>query len=122
MEGVKTRFMSAAQMCGVCWQNVAQQGELDCCKHVFCLECVLRWARQAGTCPICKGHISTVTARWLRKCLSENPVEPAVYEVAQVQQREINFEVGSRHYSLIFYVSSAIGNVEAMISRLFEME
>jgi hypothetical protein len=119
-------------MCGVCWQNVSEQGELDCCKHVFCLTCILRWARQAGTCPICKGPITTVKARWLRvrhtqKCLSEAPVAPAVYEVSQIQQREINFDIGSRHCevhtdSLVFYVNSAVGNVEALISRLFEMD
>lgn len=132
MEGVRTRFMTAAQTCGICLQPIEQQGKLDCCKHIFCLECVLRWARQAGTCPVCKATIKTVQLQWLRvrsmqKCLSEAPVKSPVYEVSQTHQQEFNFEIGARHCknnadSLVFYVNSAIGNIEAMISRLLRVE
>jgi hypothetical protein len=128
MEGVKTRSMTTAKLCGVCWQSVAQQGELDCCSHVFCLECVVKWAQEAGTCPICRASIRTVTQRWLRvrvmqKCLSEAPHKQPAYDFSYMHDREIELDDRTHRCnlqsdSLVIYMSSSIGRVVAMMSRI----
>ena len=41
----KTRFKKRAKTCGICMCEVEFQGELDCCKHVFCLDCIKEWAK-----------------------------------------------------------------------------
>ncbi len=36
--------------CGICLEPITLQGELDCCRHVFCFECIFRWSQTANTC------------------------------------------------------------------------
>mmetsp|Transcript_14765 Transcript_14765/g.27340 ORF Transcript_14765/g.27340 Transcript_14765/m.27340 type:complete len:119 (+) Transcript_14765:84-440(+) len=51
---VQTRFQAKAQVCGICFEQVAFQGSLDSCKHVFCFDCISNWAKTENSCPMCK--------------------------------------------------------------------
>ena len=41
---MKTRFMSDAQMCGICLGEISVQGVLNSCSHDFCFSCILKWS------------------------------------------------------------------------------
>jgi len=75
-EGVKTRFMRRVPECGICGNRIHEQGLLNCCKHSFCLSCILRWAEIENSCPLCKARFSQVTLNWTRKYLREYPRRP----------------------------------------------
>lgn len=66
-----TRFMKRAVECGVCRGPIAVRGQLNCCTHAFCLDCILKWAEIENSCPICKRRFCRVTTKWARKCLRE---------------------------------------------------
>lgn len=68
--GVTTRFLKRAEVCCICSAAISVQGQLDSCKHVFCLDCILKWADIENSCPLCKQRFSQVTPRWHRKCLA----------------------------------------------------
>jgi hypothetical protein len=41
--------------CAVCLAVVASPvGRIDCCAHIFCLECITRWSKINNSCPLCK--------------------------------------------------------------------
>src|SRR5690349_3298325 len=29
--------------CGICFENVCTQGEIDSCRHPFCFDCIHKW-------------------------------------------------------------------------------
>jgi len=51
----------AAEPCGVCLEAVQTRGVLDCCEHIFCLDCILGWAQKESRCPVCRRRMTTVT-------------------------------------------------------------
>ncbi|KAG8462703.1 hypothetical protein KFE25_004679 [Diacronema lutheri] len=51
-----------APTCGICLQQITARGVLDCCAHLFCTECIVRWARCAtNRCPFCHARVTAVT-------------------------------------------------------------
>lgn len=63
---VQTRFQAKAQVCGICLEQVAFQGLLDSCKHVFCFDCISYWAKvrlsqTENTCPACKVRFTQIS-------------------------------------------------------------
>jgi hypothetical protein len=49
-----------ADDCPLCFESISMIGQLELdCKHVFCIECILRWARKSSqmgmvSCPMCR--------------------------------------------------------------------
>ncbi|KAL0038807.1 hypothetical protein WJX79_008638 [Trebouxia sp. C0005] len=46
--------------CPICLTEIAKLNEkaiLNNCMHVFCIECISRWASKKRVCPLCKGRI-----------------------------------------------------------------
>ena len=60
---------SAAPDCGICLQplsGLSPDGEghasLDGCSHLFCFDCITRWARIRASCPLCRCEFRLVTS------------------------------------------------------------
>jgi len=47
--------------CGICFEKVECQGVLDSCNHVFCSDCIRKWAKTENTCPQCKRRFKSIT-------------------------------------------------------------
>ncbi|KRX03041.1 hypothetical protein PPERSA_08116 [Pseudocohnilembus persalinus] len=70
-EPVKTRFQKKAQLCGICYCNIEEQGLLNSCRHEFCFSCINRWSKKENTCPICKRRFINIKRKWKRKCYAK---------------------------------------------------
>ncbi|CAI5977855.1 unnamed protein product [Closterium sp. NIES-65] len=50
--------------CGICLDDVGaralQQGALDCCDHLFCFPCILKWSQVESRCPLCKRRFTRI--------------------------------------------------------------
>lgn len=53
-------------LCPICLdalQDVERMVHLDCCLHSFCYQCVSRWTRLAGSCPVCKRSCTKIISQ-----------------------------------------------------------
>lgn len=52
------------ERCSICLERLRgrELGAPACCAHAFCLECLLEWARTAGTCPVDRRPFDSVAA------------------------------------------------------------
>ena len=41
---MKTRFKEGAERCGICLEDIEFQGKINCCSHLFCLNCIKKWS------------------------------------------------------------------------------
>ncbi|CAD8189028.1 unnamed protein product [Paramecium octaurelia] len=62
----QTRFQSKAEECGICYNTIEQQGQLDSCNHSFCLACIQQWSNIENTCPLCKQKFKQIEQKWKR--------------------------------------------------------
>ena len=46
--------------CGMCLTSVDERGVLNVCDHLFCFQCITRWARTENTCPICRKRFESI--------------------------------------------------------------
>jgi len=53
--------------CGICMEDIANQGLLDSCTHLFCIDCIKKWSESANTCPMCKKRFHKITEKQLTK-------------------------------------------------------
>ncbi|KAH9249663.1 hypothetical protein BASA81_012632 [Batrachochytrium salamandrivorans] len=57
-------------MCSICFQAMDTCGEMDGCKHRYCLNCLLQWSQKRNWCPTCRQEFVLVyesTWRWSTK-------------------------------------------------------
>ena len=47
--------------CVICLENPVVRGKINSCDHVFCFECIQKWAKQENTCPLCKERFKTIS-------------------------------------------------------------
>ncbi|XP_068738311.1 uncharacterized protein, partial [Montipora capricornis] len=50
-----------ASSCIICLERVSCRGKLSVCNHWFCFPCILEWAENTNTCPICKARFRCIT-------------------------------------------------------------
>jgi len=47
--------------CGICFEEAYDHaGILDCCKHAYCFDCIVKWSDSSNTCPQCKRRIKRI--------------------------------------------------------------
>jgi hypothetical protein len=59
-------------VCNICLSEInagKQIGEISCCNHRFCYECIAKWATIENSCPCCKGRFDVIR----RKHVSSTP-------------------------------------------------
>ena len=47
-------FNRSGLECFICREISLERGKLDCCEHYFCLICIVKWAHNVNTCPLCR--------------------------------------------------------------------
>ena len=47
--------------CTICLDSATNRGKLECCDHLFCMPCILRWSKRTNTCPLCKQRFTEIT-------------------------------------------------------------
>ena len=63
--------MEADLVCGICHdESLIELGEIDCCEHRFCYQCIAKWSEIESKCPFCKLRFKTLTRLRL-----DSPVE-----------------------------------------------
>ena len=50
--------------CGICFDEVVVQGVLNSCRHVFCFDCIRKWATRKATCPQCLQRFDKINKVW----------------------------------------------------------
>jgi hypothetical protein len=48
--------------CAICQELIVRAHGSEQCRHVFCGECIQRWASMKGTCPECRAPLGVPTA------------------------------------------------------------
>ncbi len=46
---METRLKKSLETCGICIEKVLKRGKLDCCMHLFCLDCIQNWSEVTQT-------------------------------------------------------------------------
>ena len=46
--------MGELPACGICLGGLRAPTVGDLCAHVFCAECLSRWAQRSNSCPVCR--------------------------------------------------------------------
>lgn len=46
--------------CGICFEDLKTQGEIDSCNHNFCFDCIKKWSDSSNTCPVCRKRFSNI--------------------------------------------------------------
>jgi hypothetical protein len=72
---LKKASASADKNCGICLQDVATQGKLPSCEHLFCFDCIHRWSAVVNTCPLCKRRFTTIDKVVQRRLSKKQIVE-----------------------------------------------
>jgi len=55
-----TRSKASSVYCGICFTTCNDTiGRIQCC-HVYCSECIEKWALMKNTCPNCRAKISSI--------------------------------------------------------------
>ena len=56
--------------CVICLEDTIKvRGKIDCCEHLFCYDCILKWSKKANNkCPVCQRRFQHV---------EEKPVDPS---------------------------------------------
>lgn len=65
--------------CSICMGKVETKAKLSGCKHVFCKECILEWAKRENSCPNCRAafkHIKCGRKKIKVKEAKQRPDEP----------------------------------------------
>jgi hypothetical protein len=47
--------------CNICYDSITYQGQLDCCTHTFCFECISKWAKDSSICPLCRARFFAIS-------------------------------------------------------------
>ena len=46
--------------CYICFEEISDKAKPIHCIHECCFECLLNWAEQSETCPVCKHEIDII--------------------------------------------------------------
>jgi len=59
LESVIDRFTNIEKdNCSICLVNYIKPVAVNCCKNIFCFECLMSWTKNHGKCPLCRTIIS----------------------------------------------------------------
>jgi hypothetical protein len=63
--------------CAICYKKFRCGGVIDSCKHLYCLKCIIRWAKQDDyhRCPTCKKTFTSVKKKIGNKLINRNLFE-----------------------------------------------
>jgi hypothetical protein len=56
------RIENTNYTCSICYMEIDMHdrvGDLEC-NHVFCIDCIQKWADVTPTCPICRGDVNMI--------------------------------------------------------------
>ncbi|KAL4858297.1 PHD and RING finger domain-containing protein [Chlorella vulgaris] len=91
-----TSPQGAELACGLCYEEITVQGEIDSCNHRFCHPCIARWSEIENSCPFCKQRFKRLRRKRLAPRavllagggLGPDSELPGVYEDSQdVEER-----------------------------------
>jgi hypothetical protein len=73
----RTRISFNNSYCVICYKKFKQGGVIDSCSHLYCLKCIIHWARQDDfhRCPTCKKTFTTVKKKVGNKIMQRNLVD-----------------------------------------------
>eukprot|EP00008_Paramoeba_atlantica_P003311 CAMPEP_0201477530 /NCGR_PEP_ID=MMETSP0151_2-20130828/2534_1 /ASSEMBLY_ACC=CAM_ASM_000257 /TAXON_ID=200890 /ORGANISM="Paramoeba atlantica, Strain 621/1 / CCAP 1560/9" /LENGTH=211 /DNA_ID=CAMNT_0047858279 /DNA_START=102 /DNA_END=737 /DNA_ORIENTATION=+ len=46
--------------CGICFEEITVKGTLDCCPHLYCYDCIIKWSEMQNTCPMCQARFRSI--------------------------------------------------------------
>jgi hypothetical protein len=47
--------------CSICYDDIETTVNIDSCDHIFCRDCITKWAREkTNTCPCCRRKINVI--------------------------------------------------------------
>lgn len=50
--------------CGICHDaKFCELGEINCCNHVFCYQCISKWSTIETKCPLCKSRFTLIRCK-----------------------------------------------------------
>ncbi len=46
--------------CSICYEKIIKRGKLNCCWHLFCINCIKQWKNKNKRCPICRKIFNSI--------------------------------------------------------------
>ncbi|GIY44150.1 hypothetical protein CDAR_487052 [Caerostris darwini] len=69
--------------CAICLDSFMEQdlGYPDCCKHVFCFDCIERWAVIEYSCPIDRKFVNVIVRKTWKGRMLQTKFLPTLYRI-----------------------------------------
>jgi hypothetical protein len=82
--------------CSICFSEQLRDqlragalGELNCCTHTFCFECIRRWCEECSRCPLCKREVGEISRSNPRQTLETVRVAPKEQKAPELTEEEL---------------------------------
>lgn len=104
------------ETCGICMEDMRplRRGQLDCCNHVFCEECIAKQFQYNSRCPLCRREFRRINGQLQHKMphfFKSNdsgfsdvdvPLPALTVEESEERQRELYLSSGTRPKKAIY--------------------
>lgn len=82
-------------VCNICHDGFLIQGEINSCNHIFCHECIAKWATIENSCPCCKVRFDVIRRKKV-SCTPGSNLPPNVSVPGKIMGVERIEEVNQR--------------------------
>eukprot|EP01113_Clastostelium_recurvatum_P035112 TRINITY_DN4849_c2_g1_i1.p1 TRINITY_DN4849_c2_g1~~TRINITY_DN4849_c2_g1_i1.p1 ORF type:complete len:589 (-),score=129.69 TRINITY_DN4849_c2_g1_i1:248-2014(-) len=80
--------------CGICFEEVAIQGVMDSCDHMFDFDCIFEWSKVTNFCPLCKQRFGQL----VKKDLEHNGTQPSRTSRVRIPDKKQEFDYNDEFY------------------------
>lgn len=86
--------VSCRPSCAVCMSEPSREelATIDVCSHMFCFDCICKWADRENTCPLCKSRFAKVTRVHMQRKKKNGP---SVHNTKRVKQRDQRSDIAT---------------------------
>jgi hypothetical protein len=75
MECIRER-VKGADMCCICYEEIANKTVVPCCSNAFCFSCINKWIFRVTRCPLCKAELKISNLLVVTSKEEELPLPP----------------------------------------------
>lgn len=72
-------------VCGICREPINEYTRIDECSHAFCFRCIVQWANQSNSCPLCQRRFLSLSRG--ESCVTVAPVDRRERNALEVMEQ-----------------------------------
>jgi hypothetical protein len=93
--------------CGICFEEEFESaGLIDCCKHSYCFDCILKWSENSNTCPQCKRRFKKIVKTTVKTGEKAKPITVKTRDLSKTSATTL---VSAAAYGSPFHMPSMGG-------------